>query len=328
MLKRTMICIFCLAVLIPEDNVKKGFVYLFAVFIACSPLKNAQENFENHSYRKTITECKQVLAQDSLNTDAYTLMARSLLALDKPDSAQSVLESALKIGPKDQELNHLLTEALILQGDKAVLAGEDRIALNHYKAALQRSQPATLYEKTGDTYARLGLHERALELYQKAQTDSLVVAIVELKIDSLTERAAKARQYYEKGKKAAERQQFKSARELFSRALDLKPDYQQAEYAFHMAAGRYEYKENRGEDLWEAIEHFGRASSVYPDRGEPHYFLGLAYHKKDKDEYSNAISEFEIAAEKDPDGPYARKALKKATELRAHRKKMREFWGR
>ena len=95
-----------------------------------------------------------------------------------------------------------------------------------------------------------------------------------------------------------------------------------------MTKGLLYYKKGSVGTIWDAIEQFGLASALYPEKGEPHYHMGLAYHKKDKKEYSEAIREFETAASVEPKGDFAELSVKKAEELKVYRKKMKDFWGK
>ena len=95
-----------------------------------------------------------------------------------------------------------------------------------------------------------------------------------------------------------------------------------------MARGKILNKKGSKGQLWDAIEAFGNAMMLKPDLAEPHYFLGISYEKKDRNEFDNAINEFKIALEKDPSGQFSKSCRKKIKDLTTRRDKMKKFWGK
>ena len=95
-----------------------------------------------------------------------------------------------------------------------------------------------------------------------------------------------------------------------------------------MATGLRLYQKGSKNALWDALDNFGRASFLFPERGEPHYYTGLAYTKKDKEEFVNAIEALELAISTEPNGKWADAAQQEADRIRARKKKMDEFFGR
>jgi len=59
-----------------------------------------------------------------------------------------------------------------------------------------------------------------------------------------------------------------------------------------------------------------------------HFLMAQAYEKKDRNEFKNAIEEYGIALENEPDGAYAAKSTQKITELTTRRDKLKKFWGK
>ena len=62
------------------------------------------------------------------------------------------------------------------------------------------------------------------------------------------------------------------------------------------------------------------------ERAEPHYYMGLTYNKKDKNEYTNAIEEMELAVEKEPDSQFGKLAKKELDEIKKRKIKMEKFY--
>ncbi len=304
------------------------FIWILCLFLACSALKKADQFYEQGNYRLTIEECKEVLAQDSTQIDAYLLLAKSYMAIDKADSAKIAAAFARDLDPDDEETQKLYIRILLNLAQAKAENEQIYEAISLYKSvlAIKSDQPEAL-KKLADLYYRNGSIEEALSLYQQSLAvtrDSLIIAE---RIVEINERIIEATAYLEKGKMALEANQIGNAVRFLSRALDLKPDSKPIKYYHHMATGRQLYKQGGKSELWDAIEHFGLAATLRPGLGEPHYRMGLAYHKKNRDEYDNAISEFQKAYEINPDGPYAEEALKRSRELIKRKKIMREFWG-
>jgi len=151
---------------------------------------------------------------------------------------------------------------------------------------------------------------------------------LEEKIAQIETAKEQAQKYLAAGKIFIQKRQYDKAKKQFLKALELKPDFIEAQYHLHMATGLRLYRKGAKNTLWDAIEEFGYAASIYPQLGEPHYYMAMSYNKKDKNEYDNAISEFELAIQVEPNGKFAGESKKKIIELKTRRKKMREFLSR
>ena len=68
--------------------------------------------------------------------------------------------------------------------------------------------------------------------------------------------------------------------------------------------------------------------TLKPESGEPHYYLAQAYEKKDRREFDNAIQEYKIVLEKEPNGNFARQSKRKIKELTELRDRLKKFWGK
>ena len=125
-----------------------------------------------------------------------------------------------------------------------------------------------------------------------------------------------------------DKKHYEKAKAIFTQALEIKPDFSDAKYSLHIATGLRLYKKGSKAALWGAIMEFGYAAALRPDSAEPHFLSARAYDKKDRNEFDNAIREYELAAEIEPNSELAKKSTKKAKELKARRQKLKEFWGK
>lgn len=308
---------------------QRKLILLFLPFLACSPMKTAQQYWAARDLDATIRECKAIVAKDSSAIDAYALLSRAYWEKGVLDSAQLAAETAFRLAPEEVAVRSHLAELYSHRAEQASIAGDLRTVLHFAKQAQATLPDHALYlERLGDIYAQLGRHDQAIEYYQQISADSAVQSRSKSKQDSLHSLNVQAQAEVEKGLQLYQRKSWSAAANRFARARELKPDYDRARYYFHLASGQSLNRKGLDNQLWEAIEHFGLASSIFPDRGEPHFWMATAYHKKDAKEYQNAISEFEMCAQVEPEGPFAKQAREKAAELRAHQNKMQDFWGR
>lgn len=302
---------------------------LLFLFMACSALHQANQYYQQSDYRATLRECRQVLAQDTTFADAYLLMGKAYMALNKPDSARLAVGRAYKLQPEKEEYKKTLVSILAELAEQSSTSGNDYEAISFYKEILSLDpQQTSAREEIADLYVQTGKIDNALSAYRQAlalSEDSLALAE---KIVNINERIMEAEQCFQKGKQALQANQIDAAVQHLAKARELKPDSEDIDYYFHIAKGRSLYSRGGKSNLWDAIEQFGLAATQKPEKGAPHYWMGRAYHKKDREEYDNAIHEFKKAYKIEPDGPYAQEAKKRSQELEKKKKIMREFWGK
>jgi tetratricopeptide (TPR) repeat protein len=307
---------------------KKWIVALFVIIASCAPLKKASQYYDTGEYQLTLKECKRVVNADSSRADAYYLMGRAYQQIGKLDSARWALNQAWQKSPSDTTFQQTLAAVITTIADSGRKKETDHQAIQNYKDALKvDSTTVAAYLGLGRLYQDMGWHGSARETFQTGlefaeNTQPFTVAISAL--DSLEQAS---RDLTEKGKALIPDKEFDLAIALLEQALELKPDNKDAKYHFHMAMGRKLSKTRNNSQLWDAIEQFGLAAALRPSLGAPHYFMGMAYHKKNKKEYDNALSELGKAVSVQPDGPYAEQAAETAKEIRRRRKLLKEFWG-
>ncbi len=294
---------------------------------ACGPMYQAGKFYQQNDYPETLRYCRRAVAADSTNVNAWTLMGKVYLALGHPDSARQVLETAMALQPAG-EIKILLAGFHEQEGDTLAAAEKYWKALDAYQTALAYDSTSVVLEKIADTYVTVGKHDNAVEYYQSVLAWGGDSTSVSQKLAQLDSSSQKSSDFYRLGTAALEAYHYQKAINLLQKAVALKPDDIDSKYALHMATGHRLYRKGSQNALWDAISSYGLAAALKTGLAEPHYFMGMAYHKKDRDEYDNAISEFEIAIQKQPESKYAKQAAKKIRDLKARRKKMKEFWGR
>ena len=307
---------------------RKIFLLLpIIVLFSCTQLKLAREAYDQQNYRETLSICRGLLGADSTNTNALELSGDAYMHLNSLDSAITFYQKLVFQRPEKSIYSAKLYDAYVQCGDK--LAQKDpgkAFSCFDQAQALLPDKPQA-FEKKGDALFLLKRYNQArVEFLKSAErnSDSASVRIKLAKIDSISNLAA---QFYQSGLKLAAKNRYVAAKKDFERALEMKPDHKEAKFQMHMAAAKRLYNKGSVNALWEASDNFASASLLYPDKAEPHYFLGLAYNKKDKNEYSNAMDELQRAVELQPESKWGKAAKMEAQRLSARKKKMDAFWG-
>ena len=310
----------------------KKYLIIVLLFFSCVGLKNANEFYENKNYELTIKECQKAVDKDSLYAEAYLLMGKSYRAMNKIDQAITALKTAFLIKPNSSITNKAkldLIQTKLFKADMALKEKDYNVAFSQYKDVLELdSTDFRANYQLGLAYEENRWLDKSKHYYEKARLiNSAETSIPKkmAKIDSLTQLAETN---FKKGKRYYVQRKNNSAARYLKLAINYKDDFNDAKYYYNMARGKILNKKGSEGQLWDAIEAFGKAMILKPDLAEPHYFLGISYEKKDRNEFDNAITEFNIAIEKEPNGRFASSCRKKIKELKNRRDKLKKFWGK
>jgi len=301
---------------------------LTLLLFSCTHIKLARDAYKQENYKETIIVCKKILAADSTNIKALELLSDAYLQLDVLDSAVFVVERQARLQPENQKTVKKLYRLYLAQGEHALSDDPKKARLVFAGAAELIPERAAAFEKMGDAFFLQKQFVKSRTQYQAAlqrHADSTSVQKKLAAIDSLQNLANVA---YEHGMTFLKANKYDAAKSEFAKALEITPFWKEAKYQFHMASGMRLYKKGSVNALWDAIDNFATASLLHPDRAEPHYFLGLAYNKKDKDEYANALDELHKAVQIEPESKWAKAAKKEAKKIVARKKKMEAFWSK
>lgn len=305
---------------------------LLLLLAGCAGMKKANDFYEQKNYQAAIEECLRAIEKDSSNAEAYFILGKSYVALNKFDEALINLQKAFRIEPKSAVTARAKKEIIktrLFKADEAKKEKNYNIAFSEYKEvlALDSTNFQANYNLAG-TYEENHWLEKArfyFEQASKLQPDNISIKHKILSIDSLTQLAEK---HFEKGKTYYRQSKNISASSSLKRALTIKDDFRDANYYYYMAQGKILFQKGTKSKLWDAIEQFGKAMMLNEEAAEPHFYLAKAYEKKDRNEFDNAIEEYKIALNKEPDGPLAKQSKNKIKELTAKRDKMKSFWGK
>lgn len=304
------------------------FLIPFIVLYSCTQLKLARKAYDQQNYRQTLLLCRKLLAADSTNVEALELSGDAYAHLSHLDSAIFTYKKLLFLHPEKNIYATKLYNAYLQRGDQ-LMKNEPKKSLSYFDLAMATlPDKSNAYEKKGDVLFILKRYDGARAEFLKSSERNPDTATVRQKLAKIDSIADLSNQLFQSGEKQLSQNRYNAAAKEFERALAIKPDNKQARYQFHMATAKRLYKKGSVNALWDAIDHFASASLLFPDRAEPHYFLGLAYNKKEKNEYSNALNELQRATELQPDGKWGKAAKKEAHKISARKKKMDAFWGK
>jgi tetratricopeptide (TPR) repeat protein len=139
-------------------------------------------------------------------------------------------------------------------------------------------------------------------------------------------RTALINAYNNLGNIALKANDFNKAKKQFNESLLLDNKNKQAKYGLAMIEGRLLFKKGNKSALWDSMEQFGKASYYNPDNGEPHYWMGRAYEKKDDGDFELIIEAYEKALNLTLPEVLKQDAHKRLAAIKKQQKTYEEFW--
>ena len=128
------------------------------------------------------------------------------------------------------------------------------------------------------------------------------------------------------GEKALYSGNLEEAESIFGMTLELDQHNKDAKYGLAMIKGHRLYKQGSKTSLWDALEQFGKASYFSPKRGEPHYWTGRSYEKKDERDYELIIEAYENALNKPMSQDMVADAEVRLITVKQKQKTFKNFW--
>lgn len=313
--------------------IRRPFLFLLMLLTSltfrCAHLKNAQQAYEENNYRRAITLCRQAIESDSTDIQAYLLLTKSYHALDSLELALEVIQKARQLASESPEILSEIVQIHIDLGDKALSQENSRKALSHYDAAERfRPNDTTVLQRIANLHYKEGRLDKARKKYEELIKFNADSTTVSTSLSQIKARAKEAESLHLQGLTALKKSKLRTAKSLFSKALEVKPDNTDTRYHLYMTEGRLLFKEGSNSALWDAIASFGMAGTLHSEAAEPHFRMAQAYEKKNPEEFVNAIDEYEIALRLEPEGPHANACKKKIKELKTRKQKLDKFWGR
>jgi len=311
--------------------VKRLSILLLLLFIvSCSNLYKKGENYlKQGEYDRAIEEYKEIVEKFPDDWKAYYGLGQAYRGKQKFLKAIYYYNKALELRPGWEAPKKAKRSTIEERGDYYLNKKRYSTALEIF-SGLAEKEPnnVNLHVKKGKIYESKKDFDKALEYYKKLQDKFPGNKKISDAVKRLEERNTNYKEYFSKAENYYKRANFEKSAEFYEKALLERPDKKDAEYGMRMSKGRSLliefYKSMKIFKAWDAIEQFILASRIFPDRAAPHYFLGVAHHKKDKSDYDTPIEHFKKALEIDPDFKYAKECRKKMNELI----KLKKFWGK
>lgn len=126
-------------------------------------------------------------------------------------------------------------------------------------------------------------------------------------------------------KKVAE-EKFDEALKSTQSALKLNPKHKMARYYNLLAEGHVNYKHGNVWKLWDAIGLYTKASDLYPENGEPYYWMARSFEKKDEQDYESIIEAYTLALEKLEEGSLKADAEERLARVKEEKTTFENFW--
>jgi len=112
----------------------------------------------------------------------------------------------------------------------------------------------------------------------------------------------------------------------FSKALTLNESSIESKYGLLLAEGRLLVKKGNKNGIWDAIEKYSKASSLYPNSGEPFYLTALAYTKLGDTDFDLILESYEKSVSLELDERLRAEVVKKYEHAKKRKTKLDSFW--
>ena len=112
----------------------------------------------------------------------------------------------------------------------------------------------------------------------------------------------------------------------FSKALTLNETNTESKYGLLLAEGRAMVKKGNKNGIWDAIEKYSKASSLYPNSGEPFYLTAIAYTKLGDTDFDLILESYEKSMSLELDDRLRTEVVKKYEYAKKRKTKLDSFW--
>ena len=103
-------------------------------------------------------------------------------------------------------------------------------------------------------------------------------------------------------------------------------DNKESQFGLLIAEGRLLVKKGNKNGMWDAIEKFSKASSLFPRNGEPFYWMGKSYTKLGDTEFDLILESDEKSLALDLDGGLRLEVEKNYKIAKNRKSKLDSFW--
>ena len=108
--------------------------------------------------------------------------------------------------------------------------------------------------------------------------------------------------------------------------LKLDPKNPIALYKLHMQTGKLHHQKSFKNGQWDAIQSFHKAAAQIDTLGEPYYWIGKSYEKKDEMDFDSALESYDKALELSLTDSTRKMVETALTELTKKKTIYKDFW--
>ena len=119
---------------------------------------------------------------------------------------------------------------------------------------------------------------------------------------------------------------FKLAVQHFNKSTSIDGDNKYSRFGLLIAEGRILVKKGNKNGIWDAIEKFSKASSLYPENGEPFYWIAQSYTKLGDKEFDLILESYEKSLALDLDEGLRLEVEKNYKIAKNRKSKLDSFW--
>ena len=112
----------------------------------------------------------------------------------------------------------------------------------------------------------------------------------------------------------------------YHEVLRLAPNNPTARYYIFMDEGRKHHEKEYKNGQWEAIQSFSKASAIIDTLGEPHYWIGKSYEKKDAMDFELALEAYDNSLELHLSDELRAQVVDRREALIKRKKTYEKFW--
>tara|TARA_B110000438_G_C15699297_1_gene600299 strand:+ start:143 stop:652 length:510 start_codon:yes stop_codon:yes gene_type:complete len=143
---------------------------------------------------------------------------------------------------------------------------------------------------------------------------------------SLTQSKAFVKAYNSVGMQALKTKNYKKAINLFLKSQELSSSDTLSKYHLLMTLGHEKVDSGKKELIWQSIQDYYKASALYPQRGEPFYFIGQSYLKLGDKDFDLIIESYEKALSLMVDQEFRDLTIKAKEDAFRRKKLLKNFW--
>jgi len=117
-----------------------------------------------------------------------------------------------------------------------------------------------------------------------------------------------------------------SAAGYFKKATKLNTSDVVSKYGLLLADGNALVKKGNKNGMWDAIEKYSKAATLYPKNGEPFYWMAIAYTKLGDTDFDLILESYEKALSLELDNKLRTEAEKRHKLAKERKNKLDSFW--